>query len=77
VLLPPAPVADSGAAATPRGGVRQAIEGRLHHDGDGEPHIAWGGPLLAKSTMDTRAQRDESDEWRDWCVCCARLLAHS
>lgn len=41
----------------------QAIEGLMHGDA-AEP---WGGgPVLAKNTMDTRAQREESDEWRDW-----------
>ena len=54
---------------TAPGGLRQAIEGLLHQDcGEAAGALSARGPLLAKSTMDTRAQRDESDEWRDWCV---------
>jgi hypothetical protein len=26
------------------------------------------GPLLAESTIDTRAQRDASHEWLDWSL---------
>jgi len=44
---------------------RQAIEDLVH--GDAAPGAATRrGPLLAQNTMDTRAEREESHEWRDW-----------
>ena len=57
----------------------QAIEALLHSGSDvsgTEDHGQWKGrPLLAKNTMDTRAQREESDEWRDWYASVSGFLA--